>query len=85
MLKLIPLLILLAGCAASPVPVAPVAHARFPPASAMAECEPLDRAADGTLAEVYRVGVSAGHKYQDCRARHSELVEFIKRGDSARK
>lgn len=77
---LIPLIALLAGCASSPVPVAPAAHARFPPASAMVECEPLDRAADGTLAEVYRVGVSAGHKYQDCSARHSELVDWVRRG-----
>lgn len=81
MRTLIPFLILLSGCASSPVSVAPVAPARFPPASAMAECEPLDRASDGTLAEVYRVCVSAGHKYQDCRARHSELVDWVRRGE----
>lgn len=78
MTRLIPLLILLGGCAANPVAEAPK---RFPPVEAMAACPPLDQASDGTLAEVYRAAVSAGHKYQDCRARHNELVEWVRRGE----
>lgn len=71
---------LLTACAG--VPEAPVL-ARYPQAADMQSCPPLDQPVDGTLASLYRSHVSAAHRYHDCRSRHDNLIEWVKRGIEA--
>lgn len=52
---------------------------RYPQAADMLPCQPLEKPADGTLASLYRYGVSAAHRYHDCSARHGNLVDWITR------
>jgi uncharacterized lipoprotein len=72
--------LLLAACASNPPEPR---MARYPQAADMQPCPPLEKPADGTLASLYRSHVSAAHQYHACRARHDNLVEWVKRGIDA--
>jgi hypothetical protein len=49
----------------------------------MQPCPPPDKPDNGSLASLYRYGVSAAHRYHDCRARHDNLIDWVKRGEAA--
>lgn len=69
--------LLLTACASTP-PAQILT--RTPVAADIQPCPPLEKPADGTLASLYRSHVSAAHRYNDCRARHNNLIEWVKRG-----
>lgn len=56
---------------------------RSPEAADLQPCPPLDKPADGSLASVYRSHISAAERYHDCRARHDQLIEWVRRGIEA--
>lgn len=70
--------LILAGCA---TPSTETRVARYPQATDMQPSPPLDQPADGSLASLYRYGVNAAHQYNDCRAHHNNLIEWVIRGD----
>lgn len=72
--------LLLSACT-TPAPITPVS--RYPQAADMQPCPPPDKPADGSLASLYRYGVSAAHRYHDCRAHHDNLIDWVKRGEAA--
>ncbi|MHB0925086.1 MAG: hypothetical protein ACYC1F_01100 [Gallionellaceae bacterium] len=71
--------LLLTACT-TPAPIAPVS--RYPQAVDMQPCPPLDKPDNGSLASLYRYGVSAAHRYHDCSAHHDNLIDWVKRGEA---
>lgn len=73
--------IILCGCAT--IDPSRTRVSRYPQPDDMQPCPLLEKPADGTLASLYRHGVKAAHQYHECRARHDNLIEWVKRGEDA--
>lgn len=74
---------LLPGCSAIKGIFAPpeARIARYPQADDMQSCPAPGAPADGTLASLYRHSVNTAYLYHECRDRHDNLIEWVKRGE----
>ena len=76
---LVPVVILLSSCATTrPGQTIPPA-VRVPPADAIQQCPSLADVSlgQGGLADLARALQTTADRYQECRARHGELVEWV--------
>ena len=72
---------LLSGCATTKeVPSVPE-QPRMPPPDAMQECPALSDIdlGQGSLSDLARALQRTADRYQECRARHGELVKWVKK------